>query len=148
MNIALGIDERRSRLALQIRKSGCLKTKTRRSRGKQLTQVLVSIWSSAFRIPEGGALSRGQNQISMLVIERSIAKTPPPFSLKAGPKESALGSETPQPVLPFMRALQSVDRVLPVWFRFVGMVHPGDVWRVMVFVPTSFTPSRMSTSPP
>ena len=125
-----------------------IRRRTRPSLCNQLTQLSVLTWSPPFRTSWGGDWSLVQDHILMLVAVRSIASQPPPFSLKAGPYDFALGSATPHPELPFARALQSVDNVLPVWFRLVGMVHPGAVWRVIVFGPTSFTPSRMSTSPP
>ena len=80
----------------------------------RFTQLSVLILSLPSRTSAGGEPFLGQNQTLMKDSVRSTANKPPPLALKAGPNEFPWGSATLHPALPFTKALQSVDRVVPV----------------------------------
>lgn len=67
--------------------------------------------------------------------------------LKESPYAFAVVVVAPQPVLPLSWLQLECCRFVPYCEPAVLMLHPADVWRVMVFEPARFTPSMMSISP-
>ena len=100
-------------------------------------------------VMSSGIAVRGKCHTLMPSEYHKCAYTPPPIRLKPAPYVVASLSMYAQPVLSApLDAHCVVDRAAATLRFAEDVVQPSAVWRVYWFVVWSWTPSRMSISPP